>query len=275
MLDQIISLPQILIGVGLAVLVSLAAWRLRALAPSGAWGALLMGSVIFGLGGLQWAALLLTFFITSSALSKMFKQRKREVNLKYAKGSRRDWGQVFANGGVGMFVVLLHLLYPQALWPWLAFAGAFATANADTWATELGIFNPSPPRLITSWKQVPKGTSGGVSPVGTLATVAGAALVGLIGWLFTPELSGGMMVGVVTLAGLIGSLTDSLLGATLQAIYYDPVREKETEKVVYNQDGSPAAPVRGWDWMNNDMVNFTAAFCGALTAAGLWQIFNK
>lgn len=273
MLNQIISIQQILIGVGLAALISLAAWRLGALATSGAWGAALMGSVIFGLGGLKWAALLLTFFITSSALSKMFKQRKKEVNLKYAKGSRRDWGQVFANGGVGMFVVLLHLLYPQALWPWLAFAGAFATANADTWATELGIFSPSEPRLITSWMQVPKGTSGGVSLVGTLATTAGAALVGVIGWMFTPELSWWEFISAVTLAGLLGSLIDSLLGATVQAIYYDPIREKETEKVVYDKDGSPAAPVRGFDWMNNDMVNFTAALCGALAAVGLWQLF--
>jgi uncharacterized protein (TIGR00297 family) len=270
--NHIISLPQILIGVGFAALISLAAWRLGALASSGAWAATVMGSVIFGLGGLQWAALLLTFFITSSALSKMFKQRKKEVNIKYAKGSRRDWGQVFANGGVGMFVIFLHLLTPQVLWPWLAFAGAFATANADTWATELGIFSPSKPRLITTWKPVPRGTSGGISLVGTLATTAGAALVGAVGWLFTSDLSWWKFIGAVTLAGLIGSLIDSLLGATVQAIYYDPIREKETEKVVYDQNGSPAAPVRGFDWMNNDMVNFTAALCGALAAVGFWHV---
>ena len=270
---EINSLPQILLGVGLAVGVSLVAWRVGALAPSGAWGAAAMGGVIFGLGGLPWAALLLTFFITSSALSRLFKERKREVNQKYAKDSRRDWGQVFANGGAAMFIIGLHLLYPQADWPWLAFAGALATANADTWATELGILSPTRPRLITTRKQVPKGTSGAVSLVGTLATTAGAALVGLVGWLFIPEMPSWAFVGAVTAAGLAGSLIDSVLGATVQAIYYDPQREKETERVIYNLDGSPAAPVRGWDWMNNDMVNFSASVCGALAAAGLWYIF--
>jgi uncharacterized protein (TIGR00297 family) len=271
---EINPLPQILLGAALAVGVSLAAWRVGALSPSGAWGAALMGAVIFGLGGVPWAALLLTFFITSSALSRLFRERKRDVNQKYAKGSRRDWGQVFANGGAAMFIIGLHLLYPQANWPWLAFAGALATANADTWATELGILSPRQPRLITSWKQVPKGTSGAVSLVGTLATIAGAALVALVGWLFSPELPGGSLVGAVTAAGLAGSLIDSLLGASLQAIYYDPQREKETEKVVCKPDGTPAAPVRGWDWMNNDMVNFTASVCGALAAAGVWTLLQ-
>ena len=228
------TFPQILLGVGLAALVSLAAWRVGALSGSGAWGALLTGGVIFGLGGIRWAALLLTFFFTSSGLSKLFKQQKLTANEIFAKGSRRDWGQVFANGGAATFIIGFHLLYPESDLPWLGFAGAMATVNADTWATELGILSPKMPRMITSWRAVPKGTSGGISPVGTLATTAGAALVGFVGWLFTPEISGWAMIGVVTLAGLLGSLIDLLLGATVQAIYYDPHRKKETEKIVFN-----------------------------------------
>ena len=274
MTAELNTVPQILLGVGLAALVALAAWKVRALSGSGAWGAMLAGSVIFGLGGVQWAALLLTFFITSSGLSKLFKRRKQEINEKFAKGSRRDWAQVFANGGAATFIIGFHLLYPDSELPWLAFAGSLAAANADTWATELGIFSPRDPRMITTGKPVPKGTSGGISLVGTLATTAGAALVGLIGWLFTPEISAWAMIGVVTLAGLLGSLVDSLLGATVQAIYYDPQREKETEKVFFNADGSPAAPVRGKEWINNDMVNFSATLCGAIFSAGLWTIFK-
>jgi len=82
------------------------------------------------------------------------------------------------------------------------------------------------------------------------------------------------MIGVVTAAGLVGSLFDSLLGATVQAIYHDPQRDKETEKIVLDENGSPTAPVRGWEWMNNDMVNFSATLCGALAAAGLWQLIQ-
>ena len=270
---EINLVPQILIGVGLAVAVSLAAWKAGALAVSGAWSAALMGSVVFGLGGLPWAVALLTFFFTSSGLSRLFKRRKRVVNEKYAKSSRRDWAQVFANGGVAMLLIGPHLLNPQADWPWLAFAGALAAANADTWATELGILSPRPPRLITSWRPVSKGTSGGVSLVGTLASAAGAALVGLAAWLFSPGASG-WLLAVVTLAGLAGSLVDSVLGATVQAIYYDPLRKKETEKVVLTEDGTQATPMRGQAWINNDVVNFTATVIGGLTAAGLWALVH-
>ncbi|HKJ26818.1 MAG TPA: DUF92 domain-containing protein, partial [Anaerolineales bacterium] len=75
-------------------------------------------------------------------------------------------------------------------------------------------------------------------------------------------------------AGLVGSLVDSLLGATVQAIYYDPDREKETERRIFLEDGSPAPPVRGVEWVNNDMVNFVASVCGALASAGVWQLFG-
>ena len=77
----------------------------------------------------------------------------------------------------------------------------------------------------------------------------------------------------VSLAGLTGSLVDSLLGATVQAIYYDPERDKETERKIIQSDGSPAAPVRGLVWMNNDMVNLISSICGALAAVWLGQWF--
>ena len=65
---------------------------------------------------------------------------------------------------------------------------------------------------------------------------------------------------------------DSLLGASIQAIYYDPVREKGTERIVLRPDGSPAKPLRGFPWMNNDMVNLISSMCGAISAAllGRW-----
>ena len=210
-------------------------------------------------------------FISSSLLSKLFSARKREVSEKFAKGSRRDWGQVFANGALGAFLVVIHLLFPEDAWPWLAYAGAMATVNADTWATELGVLSPVLPRLITSGKQVPPGTSGGISFTGTTATFAGGALIGLVGWLFDSSLPGLPFILVVAVAGLFGSLVDSLLGATVQAIYYDPVRDKETERRIFNEDGTLAAPIRGTDWMNNDMVNLIAGMAGALAAAALWQ----
>jgi uncharacterized protein (TIGR00297 family) len=215
---------------------------------------------------------LLTFFISSSILSKLFAGRKAHLAEKFAKGSRRDWGQVLANGGVGAFLAAVQLLQPDELWPWLTFAGAMATVTGDTWATELGVLSPNLPRLITTGQQVERGTSGGVSLTGSAATLAGAMLVGLMGKIFSPEQSWLIAVGVVTLAGFAGAFFDSLLGATVQAIYYDPARKKATERRVIMEDGLPAKPVRGWAWMNNDVVNFLSSIFGALAAVGLYLL---
>ena len=170
---------QLIIGFFLAIIIAYLAYRARSLDRSGALAALAVGTVIFGLGGLRWAILLLTFFITSSGLSRAFKNRKKEANEKYAKGGQRDAGQVFGNGGIATLFAALHFFFPGAVWPWLGFAASLAAVNADTWATELGVLNPTAPRLITDLRKVvEKGTSGGVSWIGTLASFAGAGLIG-------------------------------------------------------------------------------------------------
>ena len=66
---------QLILGFFLAIIIAYLAYRARSLDRSGALAALVVGTVIFGLGGLNWAILLLTFFITSSGLSRAFKNR--------------------------------------------------------------------------------------------------------------------------------------------------------------------------------------------------------
>lgn len=282
----------ILIGLLLGIFVASAAWKASALNLSGALTAAVLGMIIFGLGGLGWAILLLTFFISSSILSRMFKKRKAALEEKFSKGSRRDAGQVLANGGAAGLFVLLHTAYPQAAWPWLAFAASLASANADTWATELGTLSRATPRLITTGKPVEPGTSGGISLAGTLAALGGSLLVALLavifwqgqvitlppdspGWLLAlfssplPSLDVGNALfwfAVIGLAGLAGSLLDSLLGATLQAIYLCPHCQKETERHPLHICGTPTTLLRGKHWMNNDWVNIFCTLAGAALA---------
>lgn len=254
---------QIFLGFLLAIVVASLAFRARSLNRSGAYAALVVGTIVFGLGGLEWAVLLLTFFVTSSVLSRAFKNRKREANEKYAKGGHRDAGQVFGNGGIAALFAALHWFYPGADWPWLGFAASLAAVNADTWATELGVLNPTPPRLITDLRQiVEKGTSGGVSTLGTLASLAGASLVGLEAALLNPAGVNWNFFALVTFAGLLGALFDSFLGATVQAIYYCPACQKETERHPEHSCGTETFQIRGWRWLENDLVNFACGVFG-------------
>lgn len=259
---------QILYGFILAVIVAYVAYRAHSLNKSGAVAATVVGTVIFGIGGWQWAVLLLTFFITSSGLSRAFKKRKADLSEKFSKGHERDAGQVFGNGGLATFFAALPAFYPESILPWIAFAASLAAVNADTWATELGVLNPTPPRMITDLrKHVEKGTSGGISMLGTLASLLGSAIIALPAVLLSP--SGALNSNsflVITAAGLAGSLFDSLLGATVQAMYYCPKEDKETEKHPLHTCGTETVHIRGWKWLDNDWVNLACGAFGVVIA---------
>lgn len=262
-------LASLLLAALLAAAIALLAWRANALNWSGglaAWG---IGTILFGLGGWRWATLLLAFFLSSSALTRLFGQRKAGLEETFEKGGQRDAGQVLANGGLAAGFAALHFLWPEADWTWAACAASLAAVNADTWATELGVLNPSPPRLITNGKTVARGTSGGISFYGLLAACAGAILIGLLAAALSPyPIPGANTTAyalLISLAGFLGALVDSLLGATLQAIYRCPRCNKETEKHPLHTCGTTTVPIRGWKWLNNDAVNFLCALTGALT----------
>jgi uncharacterized protein (TIGR00297 family) len=247
---------QLLAGFLFAIAIGFGAYRAHSLSRSGAYAAVVVGTVIFGIGGWQWAILLLVFFVSSSGLTRAFKSRKSGLNEKFSKGGQRDAGQVIGNGGLATLFAGLHYFFPAEAWVWVAFAAALAAVNADTWATELGVLNPHPPRLlIHPSRVVEKGTSGGVSLVGTLAALAGSAVIGLCAVLFAPMPASGSLGLWVTLAGFLGSLFDSLLGATVQAIYFCTACNKETERHPVHSCGTPTTLKRGWEWLDNDIVN--------------------
>jgi len=253
------------LGIILAALVVLIADRLKFLTRSGSLAAFLLGVVVFGLGGLRWAIVLLVFFLSSSGLSRLFRKRKEESEKNYAKGSTRDAWQVAANGGLAGIFALLHLFFPQLSWIWIAFCAAFAAANADTWATEIGALAKKTPRLITTLKPVEPGTSGAISGLGTVAAFAGALLVGLTASLVDPfaaEQSAWLVLGVITVGGGVGSLVDSWLGATMQAVYHCPQCDKDTEKFPLHGCGTETVLIRGKKWLNNDIVNLICTFSG-------------
>lgn len=265
---------QILIGFALGILVGYAAFRLGALNRSGAIAAAIIGGLIFGFGGVPPATLLLIFFVSSSLLSRAYAQRKKALSEKFAKGSRRDYGQVLANGGLAAILVLVHWFNPEYFELWIAYAGSMAAVNADTWGTELGVLSPSAPRLITNGRAVTKGTSGGVTIVGYLASLAGAGIIGIAAAAFVPELQAGKVVWAVVLGGLLGATIDSLLGATVQGIYYCPTCDKETESYPVHHCGTGTIQLRGWRWLNNDIVNLFCSFVGAVMALGMWLLIS-
>jgi uncharacterized protein (TIGR00297 family) len=237
----------------LGVAVASAAYWRRALTLDGAVAAAIIGWITFARGGPPAVGALLGFFTSSSLLSRVGERRKQHLPLAQAKGARRDAWQVLANGGVAT----LCLTCGQSQ----AFLGALAAAAADTWGTELGLLARQPPRLITTLRTVSAGTSGGITPEGLTASLAGALVVAA-----TWTISGGRRRGLrsAAAAGLAGSLVDSLLGATVQAAYACPTCGLQTEEPVHRRCGSHTHLEHGYAWMTNDAVNALATLTGAI-----------
>lgn len=268
-----------LLGLPCSLFVALVARRSGSLSRSGVLGAVLIGTLTLGLGGWAWGLALIAFFVSSSLLTRWRGERKAALEKLSAKGGQRDLGQALANGGLAALLAALAALLPHPAWA-AAFAGALAAATADTWATEVGTLSPSPPRRITTGEVVPPGTSGGVTPLGTLAAAGGALFLGAVfhlltlvecrwlGWPCLPSSAARWTIVPLALAGgLVGSLVDSLLGATWQGLYRCPRCGRETERRAHC--GGPALPLRGIPWLNNDGVNFLATLAGAVVAGVL------
>ncbi len=262
-----------LLGGLFAFLLSILSLKLKFLDNSGATATFLLGTTIFGIGGIEWTVPLLTFYILSSVLSKLGTKKKARFDLVFEKGSQRDAGQVYANGGIAWLIMIAYSLSGDPGF-FFAYLGTLAAVQSDTWATEIGTMWPNPKaRLITTMRQVPVGTSGGVSIPGTLGAFTGAllicasAIIMQIEWVYQfGILQSFLLIGF---SGLLASLVDSFFGATIQAQYYDPVREKVTERThSYNKNGTLVQNklIKGYHRVNNDLVNTLCALSGSAMA---------
>lgn len=263
--------PVLAFACGVGVAFGGLAYAVRFLNAGGAWAGGLLAYSVVGLGGWAWAVPSFAFFLLSSGLSKIRRQRKAVVEEVSEKGSRRDAAQVYANGGVGWVLLLGYVVQPEPLL-YGGFLGAFAAAAADTWGTEIGALARSSPRLITTGRRVPPGTSGAVSGVGTVASVLGAAVVAGAAVPFGAALVPAVysLAGSVIVGGVVGAIVDSLIGATLQARFIDPATALETERAI--ADGVVNEHVRGWRWLRNDHVNLLCTLTGAIVAMTCFRL---
>ncbi len=272
---------QLMLWMSITVIIAYLAYKTRSLSLSGAMGAWLLGTVVFGLGGPEWMIPVLVFFIISTILTKTGKKHKKKLEIVFEKTGRRDIYQVFANGGVAMIATMAwHFfspVYPNSEIFWyMIFISAVAAATADTWGTEIGAFSKHDPISIKTWRRVPAGTSGGLTLIGTMGTVIGSFFIAIIGK-FSLQYFAGLeisinLVWIITAAGFISALVDSYLGASVQAQFQCPTCKKITEKEHHcGNDNIPM--VRGYRLMNNDMVNLCNTIIGGLLGGLLYFFF--
>ena len=227
---------------------SMFAWlamRSKSIDGIGAFSAVLIGTAITAGFGLQGFALMAGFFLIGSTVTKLGYARKAALGIAQEKGGARGWRNAFANGGIPALLALFGLLSsePMRTVYLIAYAAAVATAAADTCSSEIGKAYGKRTFLITSFRPVPAGTEGAVSVEGTLGGLFGAVFIASLGVLVGLLRAEGALV--VTLAGFLGALAESVIGT---------VAEK-----------------RGW--LDNHGLNALNTAIGAIIATGiLWAV---
>ncbi|RZC75284.1 hypothetical protein C5167_050766 [Papaver somniferum] len=277
------EIQQLVVAVILSSLIAIRAYKRKSLDGSGAIAGFLIMSGHIAIG-YRFGALILVFFFTSSKLTKVGEDKKRSIDAEFKEGGQRNWIQVLANSGIAM--VLLVILGKMSGWQDKCLdsqesslitcliggvIGHYACCNGDTWSSEIGMLSNGQPRLITTFKPVRKGTNGAVTTTGLLAAAAAGTVVGLtfvISGYFTTKCSSDvalkqlLVIPLAAIAGLGGSVIDSLLGATMQFSGFCTVRNK----VVANP-GPTVKRISGLSILDNNAVNLVSILLTTLLTA--------
>ncbi|KAG6917219.1 hypothetical protein DXG01_003424 [Tephrocybe rancida] len=289
----------LVLAFSLASLLSGHGFSKKSLSPSGAVTAFIVGFMTIA-GGLRvFGIALVVFYYIGSKATKVGKDRKSRLEEGYVDAGYRTGWQVLSNSvwavlavtlwnathvqwsvhALALRFVGLHLdgrVFAPGEWcatrsgsRWLVFVvlGHFGCCLGDTLASELGILSTRKPRLVTTGREVPAGTNGGMTVWGTACSVFGGAVIGVVMALVLLLENGACGLGIVaqlvaygSFAGGFGSLVDSLLGATVQRTRYN------VERGVILEDGSLAEGkvISGWDLLTNNQVNVVSSLVTAV-----------
>lgn len=250
----------LLITLIVALIISVISFKAKFLTKDGIVAQFVLAVLLFGLGGVKWSVPIVTFFFLSSILSKIRNNKNKEVEKYFEKTGQRDKWQVIANGGIGGVLVIINYISSSELL-YLIYVSSVAAVCADTWATEIGTMRKEKTFNILNLKPVEQGRSGGISAAGIVGSILGAFIIPVSSVSFLGE-NYFYWIFAVTVSGFLGSLTDSLLGASIQAQFYCSVCSKMTEHKIHCD--KPALLKKGFYSVNNDAVNLICSCAGGI-----------
>lgn len=269
-----VTLVSALIDLAVVVAFAVIAIKAKAIDKRGFLASIAVGYPILLGGGLGWFVIVATFFVLGVAFTWYRYEYKQSIGSAQEKGGTRNWPNILANGGIASLFGLGEFLGGGLLFAAL-YVGAVSAAASDTVATELGLLNKAPPRLITDLrKAVSPGTSGGVSAMGFGGTLLASALIGAVAAMLgaASGLQPLFIVAVSVAGGSLGSIADSVAGATIQRKSFCVVCGKPSENLVHC--GEPTRFSSGLKFVDNHVVNVIATVFGALGSVGLYLLLR-
>lgn len=189
---------------------AIAAYFAKSVDLSGSAGGWLLGTIIILGAGWPLYVTLLAFFIIGTSVTKLGYKRKASAGLAQEKEGRRGFSHAFSNVGVAAICAIAFSGSHNVLY-YLMGVASFATAAADTTATEIGQLLGRRAFLPLTLRRVPVGTEGAISIEGTLAgLVAGfiVAAIGVLAFILPPG-----TIALLTLCAFAGSYLESIAGS--------------------------------------------------------------
>ncbi|ALS01629.1 hypothetical protein ATZ33_09680 [Enterococcus silesiacus] len=269
-----ILLYKLLLGFIVGSVIAMLSYITHFVTKSGALALIFVATIICGFGPWPTWGLIIIFFTSSGCIHLAKKMMNiTKVESVTAKGHARDAWQVFAHSLPAIISLILFYYTKKPLFL-IGYVSAIAGATADTFGSEIGILSKKVPRSIVSFKPIEPGLSGGISILGSVASLLGSLLISLSFWLFyswyhASVLPISLIVIVPFICGIVTSLVDSLLGATLQVTYRCSICGKLTEQRYHHLQQTKQ--IHGISWLSNDWVNF---FSSCFTVLFSWFILH-
>ena len=209
--------------------------------------------------------LLLVFLFASIAIDKVKKLAKKEDTVT-KRGDCRDEIQVIANGLIPMMLAVVYSCTFNPVFI-VAYVAVLAEAFADTAASGFGVFSKRTFDLF-KMRKCELGLSGGMSFVGTFASLVAAILFSLLVIPF--GIKSFTVIVVAALSAFLGVVFDSFLGSVLQVKYKCNVCDSLTEREVHCN--TPTKKASGYRFFDNDVVNISSALFTAIIASLLFVL---
>ncbi|CAN8065947.1 unnamed protein product [Agarophyton chilense] len=285
---------RVLTAILFAVTMAVRGRRRKSLSPSGAAAVLFVGFFSFA-ASVRFGLTLLAFYLSATRATKYKSEYKRKVEDGYSSpNGNRNAFQVLASTLPAVMVADLYAFWfrvdtivsmqqPESSVLLLSFLLFFAACGGDTFASEIGIAMPGPGKLpvliLAPWRHVPRGTNGGITWEGTLASAFGGFIVGITFFLTGPswELSQATLIVVGILGGVVGSIFDSMIGCAVEASWLDKVEGKvcKEKPVVSAKDQDRFERICGADILSGEAVNCVAAVATAACAPLVLRLFSN